>query len=158
MKKRNVSKQYTMGLNELQMAEQFQNFNFNSLFNSSNSSNSLFNSNSSNTRTRQTLKNLKKPNYEGPWSGIHPSIKQQLIQKYMNKPINHILKNNIYSPSIKKGIIKGITELKKNNKSPNTKKSPPKTKKSPPKTKTKKPLTKSQILQIHLRAVRNKHK
>ena len=107
MKKRNVSKQYTMGRNELKMAEQFPNFNFNSLFNSSNSSNSLFNSNSSNTRTRQTLKNIRKPNYEGPWSGIHPSIKQKLIQKYMNKPINHILKNNIYSPSIKKGIIKG---------------------------------------------------
>ena len=159
MKKRNVSKQYTMGRNELKMAEQFPNFNFNSLFNSSNSSNSLFNSNSSNTRTRQTLKNLKNPNYEGPWSGIHPSIKQQLIQKYMNKPINHILKNNIYSPSIKNGISKGITALKKNNKSPNTKKSPPKTKtkKSPPKTKTKKPLTKSQILERRLQALRKKY-
>ena len=116
--KRNVSEnytmgKYTMGLNELKMAEQFPNFNFNSLFNSSNSSNSLFNSNSSNTRTRQTLKNIRKPNYEGPWSGIHPSIKQQLIQKYMNKPINHILKNNNYSPSIKAGISKGIKEFKK---------------------------------------------
>ena len=161
MKNKILSKKYTMGPNELKMAEQFPNFNFNSLFNSNNLFNSNSNSNSSNSRTRQTLKNLKNPNYEGPWSGIHPTFKERLIQKYMNKPINHINNNNNYSQSIKDGIIKGIKEFKKKNKSPKTKKSSPKTKKSPPKTKkstkksTKKPLTKSQILERQLRVLRN---
>ena len=148
MNKRNASKKYTMGQREHEMANQFPYFNLNS------------NSNSSNSQTSQTLKNLINPNYKGPWSALHPYFKEQLIKKYKNKSINDILKNNTYSLSIRNGIIKGIEKSEKKNKSPKTKKSPPKPTKSPPKTKksTKKPLTKSQILQIKLRAVRNKHK